>query len=114
MKDFLKIKKFPKKLLLLPHPSLPSTYPFPMVTQGIPDEFLIIHIPKHKLQPDLKHLNHPPLYTSSPLTLKPPQYEHSKHPHLLLITPPPPQKPPETPLQLLHKNTKIIKSILTT
>ncbi|WP_458645819.1 lactate/malate family dehydrogenase, partial [Staphylococcus epidermidis] len=80
----------------------------------IPHQFVIIHIPKHKLQPHLKDLNHAALYTSSPLTLKPPQYQHSKHPDLLLITPPPPQKPPQTPLQLLHKNTKIIKTILTT
>ena len=83
-----------------------------MVTQGIADEFVIIDIAKDKVEADVKDLNHGALYSSSPVTVKAGEYEDCKDADLVVISRCT-SKPGETRLQLVEKNTKIMKSIVT-
>lgn len=107
------MKKFGKKVVLVGDGSVGSSYAFAMVTQGIADEFVIIDIAKDKVEADVKDLNHGALYSASPVTVKAGEYEDCKDADLVVITAGAPQKPGETRLQLVEKNTKIMKSIVT-
>ena len=106
------MKKFSKKVVLIGDGSVGSSYAFAMVTQGIADEFVIIDIAKDKVEADVKDLNHGALYSASPVTVKAGEYSDCKDADLVVITAGAPQKPGETRLQLVEKNTKIMKSIV--
>lgn len=106
------MKKFSKKVVLIGDGSVGSSYAFAMVTQGIADEFVIIDIAKDKVEADVKDLNHGALYSASPVTVKAGEYSDCKDADLVVITAGAPQKPGETRLQLVEKNTKIMKSII--
>ena len=106
------MKKFSKKVVLIGDGSVGYSYAFAMVTQGIADEFVIIDIAKDKVEADVKDLNHGALYSASPVVVKAGEYSDCKDADLIVITAGAPQKPGETRLQLVEKNTKIMKSIV--
>lgn len=107
------MKKFGKKVVLVGDGSVGSSYAFAMVTQGIADEFVIIDIAKDKVNADVQDLNHGALHSDSPVVVKAGEYSDCKDADLVVITAGAPQKPGETRLQLVEKNTKIMHSIVT-
>ncbi|HDG4542878.1 TPA: L-lactate dehydrogenase [Staphylococcus aureus] len=106
------MKTFGKKVVLIGDGSVGSSYAFAMVTQGVADEFVIIDIAKDKVKADVQDLNHGTVHSPSPVDVKAGEYEDCKDADLVVITAGAPQKPGETRLQLVEKNTKIMKSIV--
>lgn len=107
------MKTFGKKVVLIGDGSVGASYAFAMVTQSVADEFVIIDIATDKVKADVQDLNHGTVHCPSPVVVKAGDYPDCKDADLVVITAGAPQKPGETRLQLVEKNTKIMKSIVT-
>ncbi|GGI42743.1 L-lactate dehydrogenase [Mammaliicoccus stepanovicii] len=102
-----------KKVALVGNGLVGSSYAFSMINQGICDEFVIIDLDKKKVIGDVMDLNHGTLYGASPIKVKAGEYEDCKDADLVVICAGAAQKPGETRLDLVAKNMKIFKSIVT-
>ena len=101
------------KVVLVGDGAVGSSYAFAMVAQGVADELVIIDIAKEKVVGDVTDLNHGSPFGMSPCEVKAGEYADCKDADMVVITAGAPQKPGETRLQLVEKNTKIFKSIVT-
>ncbi|MFW0759579.1 L-lactate dehydrogenase [Staphylococcus cohnii] len=107
--------KFEKgnKVVLIGDGAVGSSYAFALVAQGLADELVIIDLDEAKVKGDVADLNHSAPYGDSPVKVKAGNYEDCGNADLIVITAGAAQKPGETRLDLVEKNTKIFKGIVT-
>ncbi|WP_436859751.1 L-lactate dehydrogenase [Staphylococcus caeli] len=101
------------KVVLIGDGAVGSSYAFALVAQGVVDELVIIDLDEAKVKGDVMDLNHAAPYGGSPVKIKGGSYEDCHNADIVVITAGAAQKPGETRLDLIEKNTKIFKSIVT-
>ena len=103
-----------KKVILVGDGAVGSSYAFALVNQGIAQELGIIEIPQlhEKAVGDALDLSHALAFTS-PKKIYAAKYEDCADADLVVITAGAPQKPGETRLDLVEKNLRITKDVVT-
>lgn len=89
-----------------------SSYAFAMLNQGITEELVLIDINKEKSEGDAMDLNHGLPFAPSKTKIWYGSYADCNGADLVVITAGANQKPGETRLDLVEKNTKIFKGIV--
>lgn len=89
-----------------------SSYAFALLNQGVTEELVLIDINKEKSEGDAMDLNHGMPFAPSPMKIWFGNYEDCKDADLVVLTAGANQKPGETRLDLVEKNTKIFKNII--
>ncbi|MBT2687133.1 L-lactate dehydrogenase [Bacillus sp. ISL-47] len=89
-----------------------SSYAFAMLNQGVTEELVLVDLNKEKSEGDAMDLNHGMPFAPSPTSIWFGDYSDCKDADLVVITAGANQKPGETRLDLVEKNTKIFKSIV--
>ncbi|KGX88879.1 L-lactate dehydrogenase [Pontibacillus litoralis] len=89
-----------------------SSYAFALLNQGIADELVMIDLNKEKSEGDAMDLNHGLAFAPASLKIWFGDYSDCKDADLVVITAGANQKPGETRLDLVEKNTKIFKGIV--
>ncbi|KPJ23144.1 L-lactate dehydrogenase [Streptococcus phocae subsp. phocae] len=101
-----------KKVILVGDGAVGSSYAFALVTQNIAQELGIIDIFKDKTQGDAEDLSHALAFTS-PKKIYAAEYSDCHDADLVVLTAGAPQKPGETRLDLVEKNLRINKEVVT-
>ncbi|PWW26587.1 L-lactate dehydrogenase [Cytobacillus oceanisediminis] len=89
-----------------------SSYSFALLNQGVTEELVLVDLNKEKSEGDAMDLNHGMPFAPSPTSIWFGDYSDCKDADLVVITAGANQKPGETRLDLVEKNTKIFKSIV--
>lgn len=89
-----------------------SSYAFAMLNQGVCEEFVMIDLNKEKSEGDAMDLNHGLPFAPSPTKIWFGDYSDCKDADLVVICAGANQKPGETRLDLVEKNTAIFKGIV--
>ncbi|WP_141431588.1 L-lactate dehydrogenase [Bacillus sp. 03113] len=89
-----------------------SSYAFALLNQGVTEELVLIDINKEKSEGDAMDLNHGMAFAPSPTKIWYGDYSDCATADLVVLTAGLAQKPGETRLDLVEKNTKIFKSIV--
>ncbi|MDN3018528.1 L-lactate dehydrogenase [Paenibacillus sp. BSR1-1] len=89
-----------------------SSYAFALLNQGITEELVLIDLNKNKAEGDAMDLNHGLPFAPSRTKIWYGSYEDCGHADLVVITAGANQKPGETRLDLVEKNTRIFKEIV--
>ncbi|HJE01901.1 MAG TPA: L-lactate dehydrogenase [Staphylococcus auricularis] len=105
-------KKISNKVVLVGDGAVGSSYAFAMVALGVVDELFILDLDEKKVKGDVMDLNHGAPYGSSTVKVKAGTYEDCSDADVVVITAGAAQKPGETRLDLVEKNTKIFKDIV--
>lgn len=100
------------KVVLIGDGAVGSSYAFALVAQGVADELVIIDLDEEKVKGDVMDLNHGAPYGDSPVKIKAGTYNECTNADLVVITAGAAQKTGETRLDLIEKNTKIFKGIV--
>ena len=101
-----------KKVILVGDGAVGSSYAFALVTQGIAQELGIVDIFKEKTEGDAEDLSHALAFTS-PKKIYSATYADAHDADLVVLTAGAPQKPGETRLDLVEKNLRINKDVVT-
>lgn len=101
-----------KKVILVGDGAVGSSYAFALVNQGIAQELGIVDIFKEKTEGDAEDLSHALAFTS-PKKIYSAEYADAHDADLVVLTAGAPQKPGETRLQLVEKNLRINKDVVT-
>jgi len=101
-----------KKVILVGDGAVGSSYAFALVTQGIAQELGIVDIFKEKTEGDALDLSHALAFTS-PKKIYSADYSDAHDADLVVLTAGAPQKPGETRLDLVEKNLRINKDVVT-
>ncbi|AYG00177.1 L-lactate dehydrogenase [Lactococcus allomyrinae] len=101
-----------KKVILVGDGAVGSSYAFALVNQGIAQELGIVDIFKEKTQGDAEDLSHALAFTS-PKKIYSADYSDAHDADLVVLTSGAPQKPGETRLDLVEKNLRITKDVVT-
>src|SRR5574340_714882 len=104
--------KLHKKVILVGDGAVGSSYAFALVTQGIAQELGIVDIFKEKTEGDAEDLSHALAFTS-PKNIYSATYADAHDADLVVLTAGAPQKPGETRLDLVQKNLRINKDVVT-
>lgn len=105
-------KKDHQKVILVGDGAVGSSYAFALVTQNIAQEVGIVDINTAKTEGDAIDLSHALAFTS-PKKIYSATYADAHDADLVVITAGAPQKPGETRLDLVHKNLKINREVVT-
>lgn len=105
-------KKDHQKIILVGDGAVGSSYAFALVTQNIAQEVGIIDINTAKTEGDAIDLSHALAFTS-PKKIYAATYADAHDADVVVITAGAPQKPGETRLDLVHKNLKINREVVT-
>lgn len=89
-----------------------SSYAFALLNQGVADELVLIDLNKEKSEGDAMDLNHGLAFAPSHKKIWYGDYKDCRDADLVVITAGANQKPGETRLELVEKNTAIFKSIV--
>ncbi|WP_066257622.1 L-lactate dehydrogenase [Neobacillus drentensis] len=89
-----------------------SSYAFALLNQGITEELVLIDLNKEKAEGDAMDLNHGLPFSPSRTKIWFGSYQDCSEADLVVITAGANQKPGETRLDLVEKNTKIFKGIV--
>ena len=89
-----------------------SSYAFALLNQGITEELVLIDLNKNKAEGDAMDLNHGLPFAPSRTKIWSGSYEDCGQADLVVITAGANQKPGETRLDLVEKNTRIFKGIV--
>lgn len=89
-----------------------SSYAFSLLNQGIVEELVVIDANEDKAEGDVMDLNHGLAFASSSMKIWHGSYEDCKDADLVVITAGANQKPGETRLDLVEKNTAIFEKIV--
>src|SRR5574342_6477 len=89
-----------------------SSYAFALLNQGITEELVLIDLNKEKAEGDAMDLNHGLPFAPSRTKIWYGSYEDCGQADLVVITAGANQKPGETRLDLVEKNTRIFKGIV--
>ncbi|KRG10466.1 L-lactate dehydrogenase [Staphylococcus sp. NAM3COL9] len=100
------------KVVLIGDGAVGSSYAFALVAQSAADELVIIDLDEEKVRGDVMDLNHGAPYGDLPVKIKAGTYNECTNADLVVITAGAAQKPGETRLDLIEKNTKIFKGIV--
>lgn len=106
------MSKLHQKVALIGDGSVGSSFAFAMTQQGLAEELPIIDIVKKQTLGDALDLEDATAFTA-PKKIYSGDYSDCKDADVAVITAGAPQKPGETRLQLVGKNFKIMKSIIT-
>ncbi|MHC5249393.1 L-lactate dehydrogenase [Enterococcus sp. LJL90] len=101
-----------QKVILVGDGAVGSSYAFALVNQNIAQEIGIIDIAKEKTEGDAIDLSHALAFTS-PKKIYAAEYSDCQDADIVVLTAGAPQKPGETRLDLVSKNLKINRSIVT-
>lgn len=101
-----------KKVILVGDGAVGSSYAFSLVTQGIAQELGIVDIFKDKTEGDAIDLSNALAFTS-PKKIYSASYADAHDADLVVLTAGAPQKPGETRLDLVQKNLRINKEVVT-
>lgn len=101
-----------KKVILVGDGAVGSSYAFTLVTQGIAQELGIVDIFKEKTEGDALDLSHALAFTS-PKKIYSASYADAHNADLVVLTAGAPQKSGETRLDLVEKNLRINKEVVT-
>ena len=104
-------QKLNSKVILVGDGAVGSSYAYALVLQGIAEELGIIDVNTAKTEGDAIDLSHA-LAFNSPKKIYAATYADCHDADVVCITAGAPQKPGETRLDLVHKNLKILKSIV--
>lgn len=88
------------------------SYAYSMINQGVAEELVLIDMNEAKAEGEAMDLNHGMPFSPSPLKVWSGTYQDCETADLVVITAGLPQKPGETRLELVEKNTKIFKQIV--
>lgn len=88
------------------------SYAYSMINQGVSEELVLIDVNEAKAEGEAMDLNHGMPFAPSPIKIWHGSYSDCETADLVVITAGLPQKPGETRLQLVEKNTKIFKQIV--
>ncbi|MBO1512318.1 L-lactate dehydrogenase [Metabacillus bambusae] len=90
-----------------------SSYAFALLNQGVTEELVLIDLNKEKSEGDAMDLNHGLAFAPSPTKIWYGGYEDCNDADIVVICAGANQKPGETRLDLVAKNVKIFKTIVT-
>lgn len=90
-----------------------SSYAYSLVNQGVVNELVLVDLNKEKAEGEARDLNHGMPF-GSPMKIRAGDYDECKDADLVVITAGANQAPGETRLDLVTKNAKIFKSIVST
>lgn len=88
------------------------SYAYSMLNQGVAEELVLVDVNEAKAEGEAMDLNHGIPFAPSPIKVWSGTYEDCAVADLVVITAGLPQKPGETRLELVEKNTKIFKQIV--
>jgi len=88
------------------------SYAYSMINQGVAEELVLIDVNEARAEGEAMDLNHGMPFAPSPIKVWNGSYQDCSTADLVVITAGLPQKPGETRLQLVEKNTKIFKQIV--
>ncbi len=88
------------------------SYAYSMINQGVAEELVLIDVNEAKAEGEAMDLNHGMPFAPSPMNVWNGTYQDCETADLIVITAGLAQKPGETRLQLVEKNTKIFKDIV--
>jgi L-lactate dehydrogenase len=89
-----------------------SSYAFALLNQGVAEELVLIDLNKEKTEGDAMDLNHGIAFAPTPTRIWYGDYKDCQDADIVVICAGANQKPGETRLDLVEKNTKIFKSIV--
>ena len=88
------------------------SYAYSMINQGVAEELVLIDVNEAKSEGEAMDLNHGIPFAPSPIKVWSGSYQDCAQADLVVITAGLAQKPSETRLELVEKNTKIFKQIV--
>lgn len=88
------------------------SYAYSMLNQGVAEELVLVDVNEAKAEGEAMDLNHGIAFAPTPTKIWKGSYADCKDADLVVITAGLPQKPGETRLDLVEKNTKIFKQIV--
>ncbi|WP_174734237.1 L-lactate dehydrogenase [Mesobacillus harenae] len=100
------------RVILIGTGAVGSSYAFAMLNQGVAEELVLIDLNKEKSEGDAMDLNHGMPFAPSPTKIWFGDYSDCEHADLVVLCAGANQKPGETRLDLVEKNTKIFKAIV--
>ncbi|MEY8818066.1 L-lactate dehydrogenase [Bacillus subtilis] len=106
------MNKHVNKVALIGAGFVGSSYAFALINQGITDELVVIDVNKEKAMGDVMDLNHGKAFAPQSVKTSYGTYEDCKDADIVCICAGANQKPGETRLELVEKNLKIFKGIV--
>jgi L-lactate dehydrogenase len=100
------------RVVLIGTGAVGSSYAFAMLNQGVAEELVLIDLNKEKSEGDAMDLNHGMPFAPAPTRIWFGDYSDCENADLVVICAGANQKPGETRLDLVEKNTKIFKGIV--
>ncbi|PLS03724.1 L-lactate dehydrogenase [Neobacillus cucumis] len=88
------------------------SYAYSLINQGVAEELVLIDVNEAKAEGEAMDLNHGMPFAPSPINVWSGSYQDCSSADLVVITAGLAQKPGETRLELVEKNTKIFKQIV--
>jgi L-lactate dehydrogenase len=107
----MKIEKV-NRVVVIGTGAVGCSYAYSLINQGVVEELVLIDVNKAKSEGEAMDLNHGIPFAPSPVRVWNGDYADCKQADLVVITAGLAQKPGETRLQLVEKNTKIFKEII--
>lgn len=105
--------RYTRRVALIGTGFVGSSYAFALLNQGIAEELVLIDMNVEKAEGDSMDLNHGLPFSPSAMKIWNGAYSDCKDADLVVITAGSNQKPGETRLDLLERNTNIFKAIVT-
>jgi L-lactate dehydrogenase len=100
------------RVVLIGTGAVGCSYAYSLINQGVAEELVLIDVNEAKAEGEAMDLNHGMPFAPSPLKVWSGSYQDCESADLVVITTGLAQKPGETRLQLVEKNTKIFKQIV--
>ncbi|MDR4949680.1 L-lactate dehydrogenase [Neobacillus cucumis] len=106
------LNKKVNRVVLIGTGAVGCSYAYSMINQGVAEELVLIDVNEAKAEGEAMDLNHGIPFAPSPINVWSGTYQDCETADLIVITAGLAQKPGETRLQLVEKNTKIFKEII--
>jgi L-lactate dehydrogenase len=106
------MKKHVNRVVLIGTGFVGSSYAFALLNQGVTEELVLIDLNKEKSEGDAMDLNHGLPFSPTPTKIWFGDYSDCRDADIVVITAGANQKPGETRLDLVEKNTNIFKGIV--
>ncbi len=106
------MKREVNRVVLVGTGAVGCSYAYAMLNQGVTEELVLVDVNEMKAEGEAMDLNHGMPFAPSPTKIWYGSYKDCKTADLVVITAGLPQKPGETRLDLVEKNTKIFKQIV--
>lgn len=100
------------RIVLVGTGAVGCSYAYSLINQGVAEELVLIDVNEAKAEGDAMDLNHGMPFAPSPIRVWSGSYQDCATADLVVITAGLAQKPGETRLELVEKNTKIFKQIV--